>query len=237
MKNILILCLFIFQKSFSQIDSIQVIYTSYYEVDKNNVMNNELDKSFSHLSDSKTTLNFVLNATKNESYFFYSGIKNELEINSLKLALVLSGYFAPIYLDEKQSKILENHDDPILGKYVLSKKTKNYKWIITDEKKQIASFSCYKAYTDEVIINPKGEFTNRITVWFTNEIPFSYGPLGLTGLPGLILEMNKRNVVYGAKLIRFKELENFKIVKPEEEKAITEEKVKEMREDFMNGKD
>ena len=105
------------------------------------------------------------------------------------------------------------------------------------KKKQIASFSCYKAYTDEIVINPKGEFTNRITVWFTTEIPFSYGPLGLSGLPGLILEMNKRNVVFGAKLIRFKEFNEFEIIKLDEKNAITVEKVKQMREDFINNKD
>jgi GLPGLI family protein len=236
MKKLFIVCLLSLVRVYSQSDSIQVEYNVYYAIDKNNPSNSELEKSFSILSQNKANLNFVLNATKFESYFFCSRSQIDLDINS-KLALSLSGYHAPVYFDKKRLKILENHDDIILGKYVLSKEIDTHKWIITNEKKQIASFSCYKAYTDEIVINPKGEFTNRITVWFTTEIPFSYGPLGLSGLPGLILEMNKRNVVFGAKLIRFKEFNEFEIIKLDEKNAITVEKVKQMREDFINNKD
>lgn len=236
MKKIFLICIFSLVKTYSQKDTIQVEYTAFFAVEKNNEKTSELDKSFSILYQDKTNLSFILNATKLESYFVYNQTQNDLDIKK-KLAFSLSGYYAPIYFDKTKLKILENHDDLILGKYVLKKQVANYNWIITTEKKQIASFSCYKAYADEEITNSKGKFTNRITVWFTTEIPFSYGPLGLSGLPGLILEMDKRNVVFGAKLIRFKDFTQFKIIKPDEKNAITEENVNQMREDFINSKD
>ncbi|MCA6421663.1 GLPGLI family protein [Flavobacterium sp. j3] len=236
MKKISLFLLLSFWNIYSQKDSLQVEYTAYYAIDKSANSSSEIDKSLSLLSETKTSLNFILNATGNESFFYHKDLDKDLNMNS-KLALALSGYFAPVYFEKSSLKILEDHDDMILGKYVLSKKYKYHNWIITNEKKQIASFTCYKAYVDIVITNPKGQFTNRIFVWFTNEIPFSFGPLGFSGLPGLILEMVNKNVIYGAKIIRFKQFDNFKINKPDDKNAITEDKVRELREDFLNGKD
>jgi len=57
----------------------------------------------------------------------------------------------------------------------------SFEWEITNEQKNIAGFNCTKAIS--TVKN------NRITAWFTNEIPINYSPLNLNGLPGLILEV------------------------------------------------
>jgi GLPGLI family protein len=57
---------------------------------------------------------------------------------------------------------------------------RNIKWEIINETKQINSFVCHKA-----IGNLRGR---TYTVWFTLDIPVSFGPWKLNGLPGLILE-------------------------------------------------
>lgn len=57
---------------------------------------------------------------------------------------------------------------------------KSLEWTITDETKTIAGFPCVKATTN---------FRGREWIaWFTSEIPLSFGPWKLNGLPGLILE-------------------------------------------------
>lgn len=58
----------------------------------------------------------------------------------------------------------------------------NIKWTIHNEKKYIGNFIAQKAI---------GKYGGREwTAWFTNEIPFPYGPYVFYGLPGLILQIS-----------------------------------------------
>jgi GLPGLI family protein len=81
-----------------------------------------------------------------------------------------------------------------------------YKWDITDTVKYIAGFKCYKA-TTTIEKNDKGRNIRKIlhpTVWFTSEIPTSFGPKGLDGLPGLVLEgsIDGQKYFYASKIIQ-----------------------------------
>lgn len=58
--------------------------------------------------------------------------------------------------------------------------TPNINWKISKEIKKIGKFTCKKA---------SANFRGRnYTAWFSSEIPLSFGPWKLNGLPGLILE-------------------------------------------------
>lgn len=62
------------------------------------------------------------------------------------------------------------------------------KWNILSETKIISNFTCHKA---EAVFRGL-----KWTAWFTSEIPVSFGPWKLYGLPGLILEAYDENEKY-----------------------------------------
>lgn len=69
--------------------------------------------------------------------------------------------------------------------YLITEPLDNINWKVLSETKKIKSFTCQKAMT-----HYKGR---DYTAWFTVELPFSFGPWKLHGLPGLILEATDKN--------------------------------------------
>ena len=104
-----------------------------------------------------------------------------------------------------------------------------YKWEITTETKIIDGYKCYKAITTyEDIYNPYKDrkLVFNPVVWFTPDIPASFGPKGLDGLPGLILEgsINGKKYLYASK-IEF-EYKKIKVIeKPKGGKDITQKEL------------
>lgn len=87
------------------------------------------------------------------------------------------------YKSEKANDWLES-----LGKtYRIEEEMPTYKWKILNEIREIEGYLCMKAETKDTVKN------QVIHAWFTDAIPFSGGPEGYGGLPGLILELDKNN--------------------------------------------
>lgn len=124
---------------------------------------------------------------------------------------------------------------PLIGKnvYILKKPTSN--WKITSEFKFIDNYKCYKATSVMIVESPNKTFNHPVIAWFCPDLPYSFGPNGYGGLPGLILELQVRNGVYGVKKIDFKtkesfdikELKEIKIMLQKEVDAILDEKMRE----------
>ena len=96
---------------------------------------------------------------------------------------------------------------------------------LENETKQIGAYLCYKATSEQVVVNPKTTFKHPIVAWYCPSIPFNVGPKGYSGLPGLILELQVRNITWGATKIELSK-ENKIIEKPKKGKLITEEEFK-----------
>ncbi|UZO81431.1 GLPGLI family protein [Aquimarina sp. ERC-38] len=92
------------------------------------------------------------------------------------------------------------------GKEVLyTTSNDSYKWQITKEEKKIGNYNCIKATL---------RLNNReYTVWFSTEIPISFGPLKLHGLPGLIVAVKEKDGFFEINLTGIKkELNREKLI-------------------------
>jgi len=68
-----------------------------------------------------------------------------------------------------------------MGKtFLIQDKVQNFKWKMIMEQKVILGYPCMKATKEDSLF--------KVEVWFTSQIPYSSGPKGLYGLPGMILE-------------------------------------------------
>jgi len=163
----------------------------------------EVKYKFSHIYDTTKPDQPVLetmrlfvgrNSSKYESYeYFY---EDSLEIESRGEIIEPDGrrviankYFSNIklkknpntlYIFRNPSKSLNKFSFMREIEFLYEPNMANISWEISTEKKNIKGIACQKA---------KGWCKGRLyEAWFAPGIPFSAGPLKLTGLPGLIIE-------------------------------------------------
>ena len=181
-------------------------------------------------------LKFILNSDKKEQCFYLDKNLSKDDEN-INFAKSFSGYTSNIYNEKKSEFFYQIYEDIFLGDFVIKKKKEKIKWELINETKMISGYLCYKAIYNEKTINQKGEFTHQVIAWYSPLIPLPYGPIGYGDLPGLILELNKKNVVFGASIIELNPKKNLKIIKPNLKSVKTEEEINKLREDFINSKE
>lgn len=230
-----ILFLLFFTLSNSQIDSVTVKYSVVIGNDELMSRDKTTNAVLERAIEGSKYLEFNLSINKTESSFYLSEQLDNSN-NSINYAKIHCGYTSEIYSNLKTGYNYQSYND-VLGVYVVKKESKKYEWNLTNETKFIDGFQCYKATADDVIINPAGKFSFPITAWFTPKIPISCGPLNIGGLPGLILELSKRNITFGIKSIEINPKESFVIKKPKYDKVKSIEEINKMKEEFLNNKD
>lgn len=107
----------------------------------------------------------------------------------------LTAFEPYLKVDNQQKKVLF-YDLIGANTFLISDTYTAFKWDITKETKTIAGYVCCKAVT-----NFRGRQWNA---WFTAELPLSFGPWKLYGLPGLILEATDVTTTYSIKAISVK---------------------------------
>lgn len=160
---------------------------------------------------------FSLHFNNQESLFKAKKILNSDRNRFLKMAL---GPYGKAVFYNSNNQTLYNLN--AFGQEFLISKQK-YKWAITKERKKIGNYLCYKATLIEKMTTSRGEKKLLVTAWFTPQINVPFGPLGYSGLPGLILELEARNYRYYATKINLNPKEKIQITKPTKGKKITQE--------------
>jgi GLPGLI family protein len=110
------------------------------------------------------------------------------------------------YEKEKKTEIIE-----MMGKtYVIEDSLRAPSWKVLNQIKDVAGYICMKAVSEDTVKHQK------ITAWFTGDIPVSAGPERFYGLPGMILELeiNDGDVIITASKVELRKLESKEMTLP-----------------------
>jgi GLPGLI family protein len=219
-KYIILLALILINYSFSQINCGFVKYRVKV-IEKND---SQLEKMMLSMNPNfysiVSELDFELKFNKEKSLF---KIMDKLysDENAAKMAQVKINFIGIILT--KNDSLFREGTSLQIGNYVVAKENK-MNWVLENETKMIDSYLCYKATSEDIVNNGEGIFKNPIIAWYCPKIPFPFGPLGYGGLPGLVLELQTTNAVYGAKEFLFNPsnftIENLKRYKVYSEKEL-----------------
>lgn len=169
-------------------------------------------------------IEFNLLFSNNESLFKVQKTLENENNRFYKFALGPNG--SAIYYNNSKDKLslkqLEAYGETFLIK------EKPIEWQTTVHTKKINNYTCYKAIATKTVKGRRGDINYPITAWFCPEISIQFGPLGFSGLPGLILELEVYNERYTAVKIELDSKKKVKIEKPKKGKEVTKEEFEEI---------
>lgn len=158
-----------------------------------------LNKTFSKMDE----LEYILQFNKDISIFKENeklSIGNTDNSLPTKLSKIMGGGSGVFYTELKEGNIY--HQKEFESDIFLIKLSKQNNWVLTQEKKQIGDYTCYKATKKDFFIGSSGNSVEiKIKAWYAPELPYSFGPLKYNGLPGLILEIENDKVIFYANKI------------------------------------
>ncbi|MNR06383.1 hypothetical protein D3C85_1224520 [compost metagenome] len=164
-----------------------------------------------------------MNFTNEEAYFFANTILIDNDGIGFSLAAMVGRGKLKYYQNKTTNENREYRDTQRTGKVIIQNETEQV-WTILNESKKIEGYTCFKA-TTPFLTDEDGKKKENIffTAWFSPEIPFSFGPLGYGGLPGLILELQTDKATFFVKKINLSLDKTPEIDKLTSPKAITAE--------------
>jgi GLPGLI family protein len=201
MKNILlVLTISFLNVVLAQNKNVSVKYSvKIYDEEIMKNIDQEFRKMFVEAMTTANLLTFNLIISESGSKFYEESILSTTDEDSfMKSSTLFSGYngitfqyFNNLYFDKKT-----------LGSGIMVKEPLKSNWVLHDETMLIDNYLCYKATNiDRVDNGAKKIFNHPVVAWYCPELPYSYGPNGYSNLPGLILQLQVRNVVFAVKKI------------------------------------
>ncbi len=147
-----------------------------------------------------------------------------------------------VFVDLKNKKKTEQKD--LMGKQFLIKDEPlpTFKWKTTGRQKKILGYACMEAIS--VVKDSEGA-ESKITAWYTTAIPVASGPEGISGLPGMVLEVSlSDNIAYTAIKVNALDAKKISYIQApvkgkkttaKEFEALSREKMKEMEAQMGSG--
>ena len=151
--------------------------------------NEELKEHFEEINKTLAEIEFKLFFSNTKSVFSVVEKLYSTSKDAAQSALMVVGGSRVYYNDNaKKEKITQT--DFANKLFNIQRPYDEYKWTITSETKIISGYKCYKATCEvrDYDRRREKETVSYPEVWFAPELPYQYGPRGLDGLPGLVLE-------------------------------------------------
>ena len=203
-----------------------------YQVFSNHQMENLSEDIYQYfdlvnISIENNPMDFELTFNREEAFF---EMKDRMGTNDFqtKIAIVMLGGMKKFYYNLETEEFIKQ--EVAYGETFLIPINKP-DWELSKNSKTIGKYKCYQATTQYNVVNDVGSFKKNVIAWYCPEIPYSYGPSGFFGLPGLILELTDDKRTYSATEISLNQ-SDYKIVKPNTGVIITQEEFDQLREKF-----
>ncbi len=197
-KLLLIVAILFLNTSSAQQNNIYVEYSvKIYDEERLKGVDSDFRKMFVEAMDNAENISFGLIVTKSGSKFYdQERMTTSGNVNFVMGSTAFTGYTGEVfqYLDNLYKY------SPTLGRDVMVKEDLVNNWELHNETKLIDNYLCYKATNVNRVDNGSGRiFNHPVIAWYCPQLPYSYGPNGYSNLPGLILQLQVRNVVFAIK--------------------------------------
>jgi GLPGLI family protein len=196
----------------------------------NKEISNDVKKVVSKFSNTLKTFEYKLEF--NPRFGAYKKIK-KMEDSSLKnkVALALSGFKGEVFFNRYKKEII-NKKNVFGTDFLIVKNFDSIKWELTKEKLIINELICYKAKTKIQEEGRNGVREIEIVAWYTPDVNIPFGPDGYGGLPGLIIQLEKGNIVTVLHKIEFIDTKT-NIELPTKGKVVTEKEFNAFMKDLV----
>lgn len=197
-----------------------------------------LDKLYLGLNDK-----FIERAKEFDFTLFFDSGRSFFDINKnfkndpsqeTSLAKTKISFFGEI--SQTKDSIFTNISSGFLGSNLIVKKEIEKDWVLSNETKMIDDFLCYKATTEIVRVAPNKTFRFPIIAWYCPKINLPFGPLGFGNLPGLILELQTKDAVFGIRKLVLNPVEEIEVPKLKKAKIISENELNNTIDNYNDSK-
>jgi GLPGLI family protein len=187
----------------------------------------------SMLDEDASGIEFKLNFSNNNSVFYYNSTLKKSQY-SVNIPLIIAQGMGFYYSDKEKGIFLNQKtiDDEY---FIIQDSIATLKWKLTEENKKIGTYLCYKATreTPSYKLDENGKIIGVgvpeiVVAWYCPQLPFSHGPNGNYGLPGLILELQQGMSFFYLKSLDLKPNAKIKIAKPLKGKLVSPKEYQEL---------
>jgi GLPGLI family protein len=174
------------------------------EDEKRPKLDDEMEAMLKEAMESALHKTYTLTFDKNASLFAEE--KKLAPVNPMvSISIEMQGE-GVLYKNIRENKLLIE-TDLFEKEFLVTDSLRKYEWKLESDTKKIGNYTCYKATAvikavkkdkveEETVLLGAIARDNKLTVWYTPEIPVSHGPSNFWGLPGLILEANDGITTY-----------------------------------------